>query len=110
MQELIYHRQLLPAVETHADKIGFVDDRYQGSYADHADRVFRLSRALADELGVGRGDRFAVMATNSHVFEKAQGGAMGHNIGEPAPDFTLTEFADGRSVSLKDYLGKGGRR
>ena len=37
---------------------------------------------------------------------RAQSAAMGHNIGEPAPDFTLEEFADSRQISLKDYLGK----
>jgi acyl-CoA synthetase (AMP-forming)/AMP-acid ligase II len=34
------------------------------TYAEHGDRVARLVGALAD-LGVGRGDRFGVMATNS---------------------------------------------
>ncbi len=68
MQELIYHRQLIPALETHADTIGFVDARYQGTFGDHADRVFRLCQALHDQLGIGRGDRFAVMATNSHEY------------------------------------------
>jgi long-chain acyl-CoA synthetase len=68
MKELVYHRLLLPVLDRYADRIGFIDGDYEGSYADHADRVFRLSRALRDELGVERGDRFAVMATNSHQF------------------------------------------
>ncbi len=68
MKELVYHRLLLPAVERYADKVGFHDGAYSGTYADHGDRVFRLCRALRDELGVRPGDRFAVMATNSHQF------------------------------------------
>ena len=67
MKELIYHRHLLPAVERHADKVGFIDGAYRGTYAKHIDRVARLCAALR-ELGVGRQDRFAIMALNSHQF------------------------------------------
>jgi long-chain acyl-CoA synthetase len=67
MKELIYHRHLLPAVERYADKVGFVDGEYRGTYATHLDRVARLC-AVLKTLGVGRGDRFAVMALNSHQF------------------------------------------
>jgi len=65
MKELIYHRHLLPAVERYADKVGFLDGDYRGTYAKHIDRVARLCSALR-ELGVGRHDRFAVLALNSH--------------------------------------------
>ena len=68
MKELIYHRQLLPALETHADKVGFVDGDYRGTFAEHGDRVFRLCHALRHHLGIEPGDRFAVMATNSHQY------------------------------------------
>ena len=68
MKELVYHRLLLPALERHADKIGFIDGAYTGTFADHGDRVFRLCHALRHELGIQAGDRFAVMATNSHQY------------------------------------------
>ena len=68
MKELIYHRQLLPALETYADKVGFIDGDYRGTFAEHGDRVFRLCHALRHQLGIEPGDRFAVMATNSHQY------------------------------------------
>ncbi len=68
MKELVYHRLLLPAIENHADKPAFFDGAYEGTYADHGDRVLRLTRALSDELGVEPGARFAVMAANSHQY------------------------------------------
>ncbi len=67
MKELVYHRHLLPAVERYADKVGFVDGDYRATYAQHLDRVARLC-AVLEELRVGPGDRFAVMALNSHRF------------------------------------------
>jgi len=68
MQELVFHRLLLPAAERYAEKVAFFDGAYEGTYAQHIDRVCRLSSALSDELGVSPGDRFAVMALNSHYF------------------------------------------
>ena len=68
MQELLYHRLLLPALDRYASKPAFIDGDYCGTYADHGDRVFRLCHALRHQLGVERSDRFAVMATNSHQF------------------------------------------
>ncbi len=68
MKELVYHRLLLPALDRYADKTGFVDGDYKGTYAQHGDRTFRLCRALRETLGVEPGDRFAVMATNSHQY------------------------------------------
>jgi len=66
MKELIYHRLLLPAVERNADRpcatnasTGATD-----TYAQHLDKVGRLIAGLRG-LGVGRGDRFAVMTLNS---------------------------------------------
>jgi len=67
VKELIYHRHFLPAAERHADKVGFIDGDYRGTYAQHVDRVARLC-AVLETLGVGRADRFAVMALNSHMF------------------------------------------
>jgi long-chain acyl-CoA synthetase len=67
MKELVYHRHLLPAAERYADKVAVLDGTYSATYAQHLDRVGRVSSALAD-LGVKRSDRFAVMALNSHRF------------------------------------------
>jgi long-chain acyl-CoA synthetase len=67
MKELVYHRLLLPAVERNADRLGFFDGDYQATFGEHLDRVARLSTGLRG-LGVGRGDRFAVMALNGHEF------------------------------------------
>jgi long-chain acyl-CoA synthetase len=58
---------LLPAVKSNADRVGFFDGQYTATFAEHLDRVSRLASVLA-ELGVGPGDRFAVMALNSHQF------------------------------------------
>ncbi len=68
MRELVYTRGLLPAIDRYADKVGFIDSDYHGTYAQHGDRVARLCRALSTELGIGPTDRFAVMATNSHQY------------------------------------------
>jgi acyl-CoA synthetase (AMP-forming)/AMP-acid ligase II len=68
MKELIGHRTLLPADETGAEKIGFHDADYHGTFAQHADRVLRLSNAMRTQLGVKRDDRVAIMATNSHQY------------------------------------------
>ncbi|HMJ15514.1 MAG TPA: long-chain-fatty-acid--CoA ligase [Polyangiaceae bacterium] len=67
MKELIYHRHLLQRAEWHADKVGFIDGAYRGTYAGHVDRVARLCAALAN-LGIEKHDRFAVMALNGHCF------------------------------------------
>jgi long-chain acyl-CoA synthetase len=68
MKELVYHRHLLPVAERYADKVAFYDGSFRASYAEHVERVLRLRDALHSELGLGRGDRFAVMALNSHEF------------------------------------------
>jgi long-chain acyl-CoA synthetase len=73
VKELVYPRILLPRAERLADKVAFVDVtrdglRYQGTFATHVDRVLRMASALRAELGVKRGDRFAVLAMNGHEF------------------------------------------
>jgi long-chain acyl-CoA synthetase len=68
MKELVYHRMLLPSVDRNADKVGFFDGDYQGTYAQHLERTTRLASALRTELGISSDDRFAVMATNSHEY------------------------------------------
>ena len=73
MKELIYSRFLLPRAERFADKVAFVDVtsqgvRYEGTFALHVERVQRLAQALSTQLGIGRGDRFGVLAVNGHEF------------------------------------------
>jgi long-chain acyl-CoA synthetase len=66
MKELIYHRHLLPAVSRFADQ-PLATNAATGesvTYAEHLDAVGRLIGGLQG-LGVGRGDRFAVMTLNS---------------------------------------------
>ncbi|HAP76537.1 MAG TPA: hypothetical protein DCR14_10680 [Acidimicrobiaceae bacterium] len=66
MKELIYHRQLLPSVERNADRVCATNagTGFSTTYGQHIDRVSRLIGGLKS-LGVGRGDRFAVMTLNS---------------------------------------------
>jgi len=68
VKELVYHRQLLPALERHASRVGFHDGDYHGTWEQHGDRVLRLANALVTELGVEQGDRVAVLALNSHQY------------------------------------------
>jgi long-chain acyl-CoA synthetase len=68
VKELVFHRSFLPAMERWDTKVGFHDGDYHGTFAGHRDRVLRLADALRTELGVRRGDRFAVMSANSHQF------------------------------------------
>jgi long-chain acyl-CoA synthetase len=67
VKELVYSRLFLPAVERNADREAFFDGDYVATFAQHLDRVARLSDVLA-EVGVNPDDRFAVMALNSHQF------------------------------------------
>jgi long-chain acyl-CoA synthetase len=68
VKELVYHRLLLPAVERYGDREAIIDGDHRGTLAGHLDRTTRLASALRTELGVGPGDRFAIMATNSHQY------------------------------------------
>lgn len=72
MKELIWHRQLLPAVDRNAAR-PFLTDTGSGAtttYGEHGMRVLRLANALRKELGVEPGDRVAVMSLNSAGFEE----------------------------------------
>ena len=68
MKEFAYHRLLLPAAERMGDKTCVIDGDYRATLPQHVERVFRLSQALAKDLDVNRGDRYAVMALNSHRY------------------------------------------
>jgi long-chain acyl-CoA synthetase len=68
VKELVYHRYLLPTAERLGTKTAVVDGEFTATFAEHLDRVCRLVDGMARQLGVGRGDRFAVMALNGHQF------------------------------------------
>lgn len=68
MDELIYHRQLLPVAERLPDKVAYFDGAYEAAHGQHIDRVLRLTVGLSRQLDVGKDDRFAVMALNSHEY------------------------------------------
>jgi long-chain acyl-CoA synthetase len=72
VKELVWHRQLLPAIDRNASA-PFVTDTGTGattSYGEHGARVLRLASALRKQLGVEPGDRVAVMSLNSAMFEE----------------------------------------
>ncbi|HSL57069.1 MAG TPA: long-chain-fatty-acid--CoA ligase [Acidimicrobiales bacterium] len=111
MKELVYQRLLLPAVERYGDRVMFLDGDYEGTLAQHLDRTTRLASALRTELGVGPGDRFAVMATNSHQYlELYHAAFLGAGIVNPlnlrlAPtelEFILKD--SGTKVCFVDFL------
>jgi long-chain acyl-CoA synthetase len=121
MKELVYHRHLLPAAERCADKVAFYDGLFRATYAEHVERVLRLGDALQNELGLGRGDHFAVMALNGHEFlELYHAAFLGGGIVNPlnlrlAPaelDFILRDsetkvcFTDATFAPLVDAVGK----
>ena len=68
MKELIAHRTLLPVFESYAEKVAFHDGDWHGTYAEHAYRTLSVADAMTRELGVEKGDRFAIMAGNSHQY------------------------------------------
>jgi len=68
MKELVYHRFLLSAVDRMPDKPGVLDGDFVATHEQHLSRVNRLGDGMRRELGVGKGDRFAVMALNGHQY------------------------------------------
>ena len=42
MKELIFHRTFLPGLRIYGERTAVVDGDYRATYAEHADRVFRL--------------------------------------------------------------------
>jgi long-chain acyl-CoA synthetase len=67
MKELIYHRHLLPAIGRYPNRTLVIDGEYRATFREHGERVKRCCGALA-ALGLGKGDRFAVMAANCHEY------------------------------------------
>src|ERR1039458_3175785 len=122
MKELVYPRLLLQRAEQLADKVAFIDvsrtgTHYQGTFEIHVDRLLRLADAMRSVLGLLPGDRFAVLAANSHEYVELYHAAMfGAGIINPlnirfAPSelaYVLNDsgskvvFTDGSFASLLD--------
>jgi acyl-CoA synthetase (AMP-forming)/AMP-acid ligase II len=68
VKELVYHRYLLPTTARLTSKTAVLDGESTFTYGEHLERVCRLTGGLGRELGVQRGERFAVMALNGHQF------------------------------------------
>ena len=114
MKELIYHRQLLPALGRYADRVGFHDEDYHATWATHGDRVLRLASAMRDELGLRQGDRFAVLAVNSHRYlELYHAGFLGAGVINPlnlrlaAKELAFILNDSGTEVIFTDWLFSG---
>ena len=63
------------------DKVAFIDVsstgvRYQGTFESHIDRLLRLANSMRSVLGLRPGDRFAVLAANSHEYMELYHAAM----------------------------------
>src|SRR6056297_2371211 len=54
-------------VRLYPDKTAVVDGDRRYTYAEYAERVYRLASALAG-LGIGQGDRVCILSPNSHFF------------------------------------------
>ena len=115
MKELIYHRLLLPAIERNADRPCTTNASSGGTntFAQHFDRVGRLIGGLRS-LGVGRGDRFAVMTLNSQeYFELYHASFLGGGVVNPlnlrfAPKELAYVLRDsGTKVCFVDFLFAG---
>ena len=84
MKELVASRTFFPAIERYSSKVGFHDGDYHGTFAQYGERVLRLCDAIKRELGIGREDRFAIMATNSHQYQELYAAAfLGAGIANP---------------------------
>ncbi len=86
MKELVWHRQLLPAVNRFAGR-PFLTDTGAGTtttFGEHGSRVLRLASAMRSELGLGREDRFAILSLNSARFEELyHAGLLGAGVVNP---------------------------
>jgi long-chain acyl-CoA synthetase len=84
VKELVFSRLLIPATERWSDRVGYHDGDYHATFASHLERVFRLCSALRGQLGLGRGDRYAVVAGNGHQFlELYHAGFLGAGVVNP---------------------------
>jgi long-chain acyl-CoA synthetase len=121
MKDLLYHRSLLPSAERFSSKTAVVDGPFTTTFSQHLDRVLRLGDGMRRQLGIGAGDRFAVMALNSHHYlELYHAGFLGTGVINPlnlrlAPkelEFILTDsgtsvvFVDAPFAPLVDRVRK----
>jgi long-chain acyl-CoA synthetase len=86
VKELIYHRWFASAVEGRPGDLAFVDEAcsYQATVGEHGVRVLRIADGMRRELGIGKGDRFAIMSWNSHRFiELYHAGLLGAGVPTP---------------------------
>jgi long-chain acyl-CoA synthetase len=123
MKELVFSRLFLPAVERYAGQQCIIDGTYVATFGEHAGRVLKLADAMRNELGLERGDRFAVLGLNGHHYmELHNAGYLGAGVITPLnirlnPDeiSRIVEdsgarvlFADPRlAKSLEEVLGGG---
>jgi long-chain acyl-CoA synthetase len=84
VKELVYQRVLLPAAAQLADRRSVLDSGHEATLGQHVERSLRLASALRDQLGVQKGDRYAVMSLNSHRFlELYHAGFLGGAVVNP---------------------------
>ena len=100
---------LLRAGVVHGDRLAVVDGAHRYTYAELLDRALRLAGALR-ALGVGAGDRVAVLAPNTHVLLEAHYGVpfAGAVLVALNPRLTASDLAGivrhaGASVLIYDY-------
>ncbi|NOR19095.1 MAG: AMP-binding protein, partial [Xanthomonadales bacterium] len=102
------------------NEIATIDGTQRRSWSEMKDRVARLAAGLVD-LGIGRGDRVAILALNSHrymgaIFAIASCGAvvvpLNTRLAPPEIQFMLEDggaravFADEGFISLSQSLQK----
>ena len=68
MKELIFSHMYRPAMDQYGHREGIIDGDDRWTWNQHAERVDRLSDALAKQLGLSSQDRFAVLALNGHDY------------------------------------------
>src|SRR5437868_5074245 len=114
VKELVYHRQLLPALDRNATRVGFHDGDYHGTWEQHGDRVLRLANALGTELGISQGDRVAILALNSHDYlELYHACYLGAGVVNPlnlrlaAKELAFILNDSGTEVVFTDFLFSG---
>jgi len=114
VKELVYHRQLLPALERNAARVGFHDGDYHGTWEQHGDRALRLANALNSELGIEKGDRVAVLALNCHQYlELYHACYLGAGVVNPlnlrlaAKELAFILNDSGTEVVFTDFLFSG---
>jgi len=84
MKDLVFHHSLLSAAGSYADKTVVIDGAFRATLGEHLSRVLRLGDGMRRQLDLGRSDRFAVMALNSHRYlELYHAGLLGAGIINP---------------------------